>query len=263
MPDSDSAGKRKSTEGRLHAGGGGGAPRQKRCPETSAWLDRGMRSALSFVAGAVVCAGLFLPSLRAQDFTRELSPEEQAAIGLGKLTPAERSALIAVVERYRERSPAGGRPATDAAEVSRPASPGPTTVAPATAVAVATPAAGSASQAPAASAPSAVASAGRSVRAWIPFLKDKGEAPAKPKPAPAAASDEVVTRLTGELRSFNGRRSFVLENGEVWEMDEVGGYSGPVLTSPEVILRPGVLGTHILKIPDAALRVRVRRGGPR
>ncbi len=79
----------------------------------------------------------------------------------------------------------------------------------------------------------------------------------------AAAPDETVTRLKGELRSFSGRRSFVLENGEVWEMDESSSYSGPVLTAPEVILRPGVLGTHVLKIPDAALRVSVRRAGSR
>jgi len=84
-----------------------------------------------------------------------------------------------------------------------------------------------------------------------------------PKPAAPAASDEVVTRLKDNLRSFSGRRSFILENGDVWEMDEPGTYSGPVLKSPEVIVRPGVLGTYVLKVPDAALRVRVRRAGPR
>lgn len=203
-----------------------------------------MRSVLSFVAGAVACAGLFLPSLPAQDFTRQLSPEEQAAIGLAKLSAEERAALIAVVERYREQSTPSGNRDAGTAGISQAGSP-------------ATP------DASAATAPSATAAANRSVRSWIPFLKDKGEGPTKPKAAPAAASDEVATRLKGDLRSFNGRRSFVLENGEVWEMDEAGSYSGPVLTSPEVILRPGILGTHVLKIPEAALRVRVRRAGSR
>jgi hypothetical protein len=217
-----------------------------------------MRSVLSFIAGAVACAGLFLPSLQAQDFTRRLSPEEQAAIGLNKLTAEERSALVAVVERYREQSTDAGSRAAAGAGIGQASSPSSAT----TAVAAA-PASGNASPAASDSAGPTSATAGRSVRSWIPFLKDKSEEPAKPRAAPAAASDEVLTRLKGDLRSFNGRRSFVLENGEVWEMDEAGGYSGPVLTAPEVILRPGILGTHVLKIPEAALRVRVRRAGTR
>jgi hypothetical protein len=218
-----------------------------------------MRSVLSFVAGAVACAGLFLPSLPAQDFTRQLSPEEQAAIGLAKLSVEERAALIAVVERYREQSTPSGNRDAGTAGISQAGSP----ATPDASAATATAAAGNASHTTSAPAPSAAAAANRSVRSWIPFLKDKGEEPTKPKAAPAAASDEVATRLKGDLRSFNGRRSFVLENGEVWEMDEAGSYSGPVLTSPEVILRPGILGTHVLKIPEAALRVRVRRAGSR
>jgi hypothetical protein len=220
-----------------------------------------MRSVLSFVAGAVACAGLFLPSLPAQDFTRQLSPEEQAAIGLAKLSAEERAALIAAVERYREQSTPSGNRDAGTAGISQAGSPSPAT--PDASAATAAAAAGNASQTSSAPAPSAAAAPNRSVRSWIPFLKDKGEEPTKPKAAPAAASDEVATRLKGDLRSFNGRRSFVLENGEVWEMDEAGSYSGPVLTSPEVILRPGILGTHVLKIPEAALRVRVRRAGSR
>lgn len=214
-----------------------------------------MRFALSLVAGAVACA-VCLPALvRAQDFTRELSPAEQAAIGLAKLTPAERAALVAAVERYRERA-GSSSPATNA--------PTEAAISPADGTAPRT-AATPASPETAAAKPGASAGAttGRTVRSWIPFLKDDGAKPAATKPAATAASDEVVTRLKDDLRSFSGRRSFVLENGDVWEMDEPGSYSGPVLTSPEVIVRPGILGTYVLKVPDAALRVRVRRAGPR
>lgn len=218
-----------------------------------------MRSALPFVAGAVVCAGVFCSSLGAQDFTRGLTAEEAAAIGLAKLSTAERAALIAVVERYRESSPAARPAAADSASAATAAS----TVRPDAASASTPSAASGVAAAPATPFPSPVAAAGRTVRSWIPFLKDEGGKPAAPKAAPAAAADETITRLKGELRSFNGRRSFVLENGEVWEMDESSSYSGPVLTAPEVILRPGILGTHVLKIPDAALRVRVRRAGSR
>jgi hypothetical protein len=213
-----------------------------------------MRSALSFVAGAVVCAGVVCSSLGAQDFTRGLTAEEQAAIGLSKLSETERAALIAVVERYRENAPAARPPAADSA-----GTPARSDAASANALS----ATSGVAAAPAGPSSFPVAAAGRSMRSWIPFMKDDGGKPAASKPAPAAAADETITRLKGELRSFSGRRSFVLENGEVWEMDESSSYSGPVLTSPEVILRPGVLGTHVLKIPDAALRVRVRRAGSR
>jgi hypothetical protein len=219
-----------------------------------------MRSALPLFAGAVICAGVFCSSLRAQDFTRGLSAEEEAAIGLAKLSAAERAALIAVVERYRESGVATRSAATDSASPS--ATVASTPCPEATSTTVPPPASGVAAASGAPSS-SAVAAAGRAVRSWIPFLKDEGGKPAAPKPAPAAAADEIVTRLKGELRSFSGRRSFVLQNGEVWEMDESSSYSGPVLTTPEVILRPGILGTHVLKIPDAALRVRVRRAGSR
>jgi hypothetical protein len=214
-----------------------------------------MRFALSLVAGAVACAGCLPALVRAQDFTRELSPAEQAAIGLAKLTPAERAALVAAVERYRERTGSPSPDTTAPTEATASAADG---AAPRTASAPAS--ADTATEKPG---PSAVATAGRTVRSWIPFLKDDGAKPAPPKPAAPAASDEVVTRLKDDLRSFSGRRSFILENGDVWEMAEPGSYSGPVLSSPEVILRPGILGTYVLKIPDAALRVRVRRAGPR
>jgi|GEM_PF-2777640 len=214
-----------------------------------------MRFALSLVAGAVVCAGWFPALVRAQDFTRELSPDEQAAIGLAKLTPAERAALVAAVERYRERA---GSPSSDATVPAGPTASVADSAAPRNASAPASP-----DSAAAKPGTSAVATAGRTVRSWIPFLKDDGAKPAPPKPAAPAASDEMVTRLKDDLRSFSGRRSFILADGDVWEMDEPGTYSGPVLKSPEVIVRPGVLGTYVLKVPDAALRVRVRRAGPR
>lgn len=246
-----------------------------------------MRSAISLRLVAValtlgLASGVLAPTLaRAQDFTRGLTAEERAAIGLAKLSPEERAALVAVVERYRASAPAstadaGRATATSVAakvETSATVESAPRTEAPAAAVtsaksdAPSAAAGGSRDSSMGTRASSAVAAAGRTVRSWIPFVNKDGAGKAPtPKPEAAAATaapDEVVTRLKGELRSFNGRRSFVLENGEVWEMDETAGYSGPVLTAPEVILRPGILGTHVLKIPDAALRVRVRRAGSR
>lgn len=71
-------------------------------------------------------------------------------------------------------------------------------------------------------------------------------------------SEELQSRLKGTLKSFEGRRNFTLQNGQVWQMLEAGSYSGPAYESPEVFIRPGAMGTYWLRIPDGALRVKVK-----
>jgi hypothetical protein len=68
----------------------------------------------------------------------------------------------------------------------------------------------------------------------------------------------LEARLEGELRSFEGQRRFVLDNGQVWRMAESNYYSGPVLKSPVVRIKPGMLGVFWLEIPEAGrLRMKV------
>lgn len=74
----------------------------------------------------------------------------------------------------------------------------------------------------------------------------------------AGPSEDLRTRLEGTIKTFSGRRNFKLANGQVWQMVEAGSYAGPVYENPEVIIRPGMMGTFWLNIPDAALRVKVK-----
>lgn len=76
--------------------------------------------------------------------------------------------------------------------------------------------------------------------------------------AEAQNSDELPGVLKGTLKSFRGRRSFILENGQVWQMTEDDSYAGPAYDRPEVFIRPGPLGTFWLRIPQAAVRVKVK-----
>jgi septal ring-binding cell division protein DamX len=76
--------------------------------------------------------------------------------------------------------------------------------------------------------------------------------------AGSSASDELQSTLQGTLKNFGGRRSFTLANGQVWQMIEDGSYAGPTLNNPEVFIRPGIVGTFWLRIPDAGLRVKVK-----
>lgn len=70
--------------------------------------------------------------------------------------------------------------------------------------------------------------------------------------------DVIETKLVGKLTNFLGRRTFTLENGQVWQMIEDGSYAGPALDSPTVTVRPGATTAFWLKIEEAPLRVKVK-----
>jgi hypothetical protein len=75
----------------------------------------------------------------------------------------------------------------------------------------------------------------------------------------AKGGHEVLqTRLAGSLKSFSGRRNFTLQNGQQWQMIEPDSYAGPAYENPEVFIEPGMLGYFWLRIPEGALRVKVK-----
>lgn len=163
----------------------------------------------------------------AGDFTQNLTAEEIAATGLGKLSPAELARLKAVVERYKTgevavvREQAAAQVAaveaklqeTEARVPAEPKGPG-----------------------------------------WLKALVTLKRVEAKPETAVA-----LEARLEGELRGFQGKRRFKLDNGQVWQMTESNYYSGPALKSPAVRIKPGMLGVFWLEIPEAGrLRVKVQ-----
>ncbi len=168
-------------------------------------------------------------SLVAQEFTATLTPEERREAGLDKLSPAELARLQALVERYKAGEVAVVQQVAEqkiaAAEVR--------------------------------------AKAAETKAAAVPEQKGPGwfrallTLQAAGRQAGEDEAVEMQVRLAGTLRSFDGRRSFTLEDGQVWRMIERASYAGPTLQNPTVTIRPGVFGVFWLKVPEAGLRVKV------
>ena len=190
--------------------------------------------------GALVLA----VAVHAQDFTATMTPAEKEAAGLGKLTPAELVKLREVVERYK---------AGEVAQVKQQAQ---EKVAATEAKVQAAQAAAAAAEAKAKEAETKAAAApAKKGPNWLTALVTLQNAG---KGDGSSGDEEIHAKLDGTIKSFSGRRRFALDNGQVWEMVESDSYAGPAYTNPEVFIRPGMLGTFWLRIPDAALRVKVR-----
>lgn len=177
----------------------------------------------------------------AQDFTATMTPAEKEAAGLGKLTPAELAKLREVVERYK---------AGELAQVQQQAQ---QQVAANEAMVKEAQAKVAAAEAKAREAESKAAAPAKKGPSWLTALITLQKAGDS-----GSGDEEIHARLDGTIKSFSGRRRFALDNGQVWEMVEADRYAGPTYTNPEVFIRPGLLGTFWLRIPDAALRVKVK-----
>lgn len=185
---------------------------------------------------------LLLGAAAAQDFTRTLTAEERVAAGLDRLTPAELATLKAAVERYK----------AGAVDVVARAAEAQAAAAAARAQEAERQAAAAEARAREAAA-QAAHSESRKGPGWLTALITLEKTAQDPE-----ASGEVRSRLAGPLESFSGRRRFALENGQVWQMTDLGEWAGPRYDRPEVTIRPGLLGTFWLRIPEAGVRVKVR-----
>lgn len=184
------------------------------------------------ITGVVMAMVLAAAAAAAEgDFTRTMTPAERTATGLDRLTPEELARLKAIVERYKSgevavaEERAGQKVAAAEAKAKE-----------AEARVVAQP-----------------ADKGARQPGWLSALITLKRTEAKPDEA-----EEVKDRLKGSLVTFNGRRSFTLENGQVWQMIETGSYAGPELEAPVVTVRPSMGGAFWLKIQAAPLRVKVK-----
>jgi hypothetical protein len=90
---------------------------------------------------------------------------------------------------------------------------------------------------------------------WLGALITLKRAESKSK---VEVSDLLVSRVEGTFKTFSGRRSFTLENGQVWTMVENDSYAGPTYTNPEVEIYPGIMGSFWLRVPAAAVRFKVK-----
>lgn len=202
--------------------------------------------------GALVLA---VAAAQAQDFTRTMTAEEQAAAGLEKLSPAELAKLKAAVERYKAgavavvQEAAEQKVAATQAQVQEVAR----QVAASEAKAKEAEEKAAAAEAKAKAAAEKPAVAEKKGPGWLGALITLRRAEAKPE-----AEEAIESRLAGSVSTFSGRRTFTLENGQVWQMTESDAYAGPTYDHPVVRVRPGMFGTFWLQIPEAAIRVKVK-----
>lgn len=165
--------------------------------------------------------------LTAQDFTQAMTAEERAAAGLDKLSPAELAKLKALVERYK---------AGEVAVVQQQAQ-----------------AAVAAAEAKVKEAAAPTVDGAKKGPSWLAALITLEKTAKSPE-----SNEAFHARLKGALESFSGRRTFTLDNGQVWQMIDSASWSGPTYESPEVNIKPGIFGVFWLRVPEAGLRVKVK-----
>jgi len=176
-------------------------------------------------------AAVLAIAAHAQDFTQTMTAEERAAAGLERLSPAELAKLKAAVERYK----AGAVAIVEQQAEKKVA---------------ATEARAKEAEQKAAAHGADNSKKGPSWLAALITLEKSAKAP--------ESNEEFRARLKGKLESFNGRRTFTLDNGQVWQMIDAGSWSGPDFENPEVSIKPGMMGVFWLRVPEASLRVKVK-----
>lgn len=193
-----------------------------------------MRNLMSWLGVLAVAV-----AVHAQDFTRTMTADEQAAAGLGKLTPDELAKLRAAVERYKAGEVGAVQQRMAATEEKAKA-----------AEQKAAAAEAKVREAEAKVATAAPAKKGPSWLSAMITLEKTAQAP--------DASEELRTKLKGTLETFTGRHRFELVNGQIWQTVDGNGWSGPSYVEPEVIIKPGLMGAFWLTIREAGLRLKVK-----
>ncbi len=175
------------------------------------------------------------------DFTKTMTPEEEAATGLGKLTPEELERLKAIVERYK-----GGEVAVVQVQAE----------AKVTAVTQ------EAQQKVAAAEAKAQAAETKAVKAESASVKKSlGEILTKTKvlltPGTEVEYAAVESRIAGNFTGWEGHSVLTLENGQRWQVANGGSYVTPPIASPKVKITPANLGGFWMRIEGVSSRVKV------
>ncbi|MBI2514119.1 MAG: hypothetical protein HYV96_19275 [Opitutae bacterium] len=207
--------------------------------------------------GALVLA----VAVQAQDFTRTMTAEEQAAAGLEKLSPAELAKLKAAVERYKagavavvqeqaEQKVAATEAKVQAAEQKAAATEAKVKeVEQKAAVAEA-----KAKEAESKAATGAgVAAERKKGPGWLSALTTLKRIADKPE-----AAEAMESRIAGPFTGWTGKTVFHLENGQIWQQNDDSSYVDRAVDSPKVRIIPGRLGTFWMEVDGVNPRVRVK-----
>lgn len=203
----------------------------------------------------VVLALTGIVSVRAADenFSKELRPEDYAAAGLGKLSPAEIARLDALVRDYRSGAlEAAKRDAATAAQAR--------VAAEARAAKAEQEAAAKVAEAKKAEADAAVKAAAATAAAAKkadpgPSLLERAKVMLTP--GTRIEYSTLESRIAGEFRGWEKKTVFKLENGQRWQATDTEPYVTPPVQSPAVKISPGTLGAFWMTIEGVRPRVKV------
>lgn len=158
----------------------------------------------------------------AQSFSEQLNASEQAAVGLDRLTPAERTALFAAIERYKETGAAAAvAEAEEKAEHEREAA-----VEAASVEAV--------KEYQNREEPGVIA------RAMEVFKRQEQE----------KTRERFTSVLQGKFRGWEGNTTFYLENGQVWRQANDDRYYPKAAENVPVAIYKSGSGYYRLQILD-------------
>lgn len=192
---------------------------------------------LTIWLGALVLA----VAVQAQDFTRTMTAEEQAAAGLEKLSPEELARLKAFVERYK-----AGAVATVQEQAEQK-------VAATEAKAKEAEQKAAAAEAKAKEVAAQQGEERKSGPGWLRALVTLKKAEQNP-----AGNEPLESRLVGDFRGWRRGTVFELENGQRWQHVEGEDYVTPPMPPPRVKITPGAFGTFWMKIEGVNARLRVK-----
>ena len=219
-----------------------------------------------FLAGVVWAAAATGACAGEGQFTQMVKPDDMAAAGLEKLSPAELARLNQLVEDYKSGALEDARRQAEAAKAAQAA-----------AEARASRAEASAKKAQVAAETRASEAEARAKAAQVAAQKAAEEAAAgtaETRKAPGGFFSKmkvlvspgttieykpVESRIVGGIRGWEPQTVFVLENGQCWKVaNDDRYYFGKLLVNPKVVIRSSTFGgfkMHIEDIGDVRVRL--------
>ena len=197
------------------------------------------------ILGCLLCT---CPLWAADDFLKTLTPEELAATGLQKLSPAELARLAAVVERYKT-----GEVAVVQQRVEEVRQAAEQQVAVVQQEAETKIAAAEAKVKQAETKAAEAPAAADKKPGWLKALITLDKVAKEPD-----SNDAIETRFAGDFKGWRRGTVFNLANGQRWQADSSEDYVTPPAPAPKVRIYPGMLGTFWMEIEGVRPRVRVK-----
>jgi len=162
-------------------------------------------------------------------FSQSITPEDFAAAGLNRLSPAELSRLDALIAAQKNTANASSRRSTVQTPVPKKST--------------------------------ETESKATSAEARTPQKDDRAVAPKTSVVVmPGTKIEYAVIRSTipGEFHGWDDRTVFVLANGQYWQVANGGRYYSPTKQDVEVEITPSALGGFWMSFPALKAQVRVR-----